>query len=240
MKIPTCYAPEKVVSKDKERPQLANPYLDVAAESVVATDGHRLVVVPVEIMHGDVSGYLSGDMLKVARKKNRKSVEADIRDRKEIVPFDIEWPCPAEGCTFPDWQKVLPSFKPGDPGTVTIGVNARLLKGIADALGSEGEVALSFRLDSVNVEDAPESQILVRSTFAREGELGVLMPIRLGGDLRRALARPEESDDEKAAAEKRAALHDAADVLLRANGSADMTKRELTGPAEARKPKART
>lgn len=231
MRIGRYYAPEKVSSKDKNRPQLAHPYLDVDAGKVVATNGHSLVAVPVDVDGHDVSGYLAGELLKIARRTCGKDVvEAEIRDRTRIVPHDIEWPCnTTTGCTFPDWRKVLPSFKPGDPGTVTVGVDARLLRQIADALGGEGGVTMTFRLDSVNADKGVsdegvvlEPQIIVRSRFGRDGEVGVLMPLRLDpSDLRYIPpALPDDASDD----DRKAALDAEADVFLRGNGSLDLTK----------------
>lgn len=228
MRISKFYKPEACVSKDAERMHLCHPYLDVKRERLVATDGRRMIALPVEVEKGEVSGHIASDLLKVGRKKTGKhEVEYEIRERVRLVPHDIEWPLQAVP-DFPDWSAVLPRYRPGDPGTVTVGLDAALLKGIADALGSDGQVALTFRLDSLNLDMSPqdaakqglEPQILVRSTLAREGELAVLMPVRLDRALRRVEppAREDEGEEDAAAAE-RAAAKEAADILLRADGS---------------------
>lgn len=235
MRIATSYKPEAVVSKDKDDTHLHHPYLDVANERVVATDGkRRLVVVPVECDGTDVSGHIAGDLLKIARKKNRKEFASEIRERRLLVPHDIEWPLHGVLGAFPKWQETIPGFAPGDRGTITIGLSARALKSIADAIGAE-EVALTFRLDSINADAGGglEPQILVRSVYApQEGELGVLEPTRLGKDLRKV---PEPLDDTEEA--ERAALEEQADATLAAAGSGELNRKDLKGPAEARKPR---
>jgi hypothetical protein len=239
MRIAVHYKPDAVVSREKDRPHLQHPYLDVAAERIVATDGKRLVTVPVDCDEGEVSGHIASDLLKVARKTNRKELVAQIRERREVVPQAIEWPCNVVG-EFPAWREIIPGFRPGDAGTITIGVNARLLAGIAAALGTEGQVALTFRLDSIDAE-APgrglEPQILVRSVFApQEGELGVLMPILLDRT-HVAVPVPEAGDDSGGPAAVRAALEKQADATLAAAGSGDLNRAELKGDAVAQKPR---
>jgi hypothetical protein len=174
VKIAKHYKPELVASKDEERFNLLDPYLDVEAERMVATDGHRLVAVPVEIEEGDVSGYVSRDLLKVGRRKAGKlEPSIQIINRIDLLPHEIEWPC-LQGRTFPAWRGVLPPYHEGDEGTVTIGLNSKLLKGIADALGSEGLVALTVKLDSPST-----SPLLVRAFLGQEDEIGILMPCRI-------------------------------------------------------------
>lgn len=177
MKIQRHYRPEACASKDEDRFNLTDPYLDVEHEKLVATDGYRLVAVPVEIDEDDVSGYVSRELLQVGRRKSDKKVGlVDIRKRIDLQPHGIEWPV-VEARKFPAWREVLPPFAEGGPGTITIGLNARLLKGIADALGSEGQLALTVKVDQVN--SAP---IVVRALRGSREEVGVLMPVRVGED----------------------------------------------------------
>ena len=216
MKIARHYRPEACASKDKERFGLTDPYLDVEGRAVVATDGYRMVAIPVEVDDQDVSGYVARDLLKVARKKCKKEdFEAEIRERKELVPQGIEYP-PDDARTFPDWRKVLPSFSEGEPGTVTIGLNANLLKGIADALGGAGVVALTVKVDSLET-----SPIRVRALSGNEREIAVLMPCRVGGAPR---VRLDGILGEETPAETKAELDKQAGEILKAAGDAALAR----------------
>lgn len=175
MKIRKWYRPELVVSKGKEpNPLLMDPYLDVKAERLLASNGHALVSLPVEVARGERSRYLACSLLEAARKLGEDDVPAEIKDQ-EIVEFGVLWPT-AQERTFPDWKSLFPRFKSGDPGTTTIHLNARLLKALADAMGSAGAVALTFETGSL------VAPVLVQPLIPAAQELGLLMPLRQDED----------------------------------------------------------
>jgi hypothetical protein len=167
VKIAPQYKPEICAHKDGMRPEIAAPYLDVQRRRVVATDGRMLVAVPVEIESGDVSGFIGPSQLDLARGRGPRG-------------------------TFPDWTACVPTFKEGEPGTVTIGISARLLSDLAKALGSDSrrQVALTIKVDG---NDAAYSPMLVRRAENDAGldEVAVLMPVRI--DIRRPDVKPAEA-----------------------------------------------
>jgi hypothetical protein len=196
VKIDTRYRPELVVSKDETRYNLTEPYLDAPAKRVVATDGHRLVVLPVEVDEGEGSRYVDRDLLRVARRWLGGVVGG---------PTWPEDPSLASA-KFPDWKAVVPK-KPGEPGTVTIGLDLRLLEGILKALGPGkdvwGDPSAKVAL-TVDPSD-PKSAIFVK--LAREFDVpdaafGVLMPIVLrrdgSGEVRCIIHVPEKAAEEPA------------------------------------------
>ncbi len=243
MKIAKHYRPELLVSKGKEpNPLLTDPYLDAKADRIVATNGHALVALPVETKKAERSRYLACSLLEAARKLGDDDVPAEIQDQ-EIVEFGVLWPA-AQERTFPDWKSLVPKLRRGDPGTTTIALNARLLKSLADAMGTGGGVMLTMEVGNAL------GPILVQPMLPDPEELGLLMPMQTDGEeevgpgqacpvCKRLLAAgapcPAHGDPTKAA--ERVELETQADALLRAGGSRDLTKADTKGDGVARKPR---
>jgi hypothetical protein len=226
VKIRTSYRPEACVHKDvEERFNLVDPYLDVAAKKVVATNGYSLVAVPVEVELGDSSCYISRDLFKIARRKVKLG-PAEIEDKAEIVPTGITWPS-EQGREFPEWKKVVPDWDERTPGTVTVGLNAKLLKGLSDALGGDGIVALTIKIN-----ERDTAPLLVRALGGSAGEIGLLMPCRAGEPAVPVIDLPEV-DEEK----DRRQLEIQTDEILGNAGDGALNDPKLKGEAVARKPR---
>lgn len=241
MKIDKRYRPELVVSKGKEpNPLLTDPYLDVAAERLVSTNGHGLVALPVETEKTERSRYLACSLLQAARGLGDEDVPAEIHDQ-EIVEFGVLWPA-AQERSFPDWQKLMPKFTRGSPGTATFALNPELLHKMATAMGIGG-VCLTIELG--HPENLP-SPIVVQPLNERAEEIGLLMPMGATGagegilppgsvcpQCGKILAAGAACPTHGPAA--RAEMEGAADRLLRESGSGDLTRADTKGPAVARK-----
>lgn len=154
MKINKRFKPELCASKDKARHNITEPWLDTKRGKIVATDGHMMVAVPVEIEKGDEPGYIGSALRRLREKKNT-----------------------ALG-TFPDWEKAVPNIKPGSPGTMSIGLNAAYLLAIAKAIDAkEHGVVLTFRVDG---QQASLDPVSVRACSGHDdGVLAALMPMRI-------------------------------------------------------------
>ena len=57
------------------RVQIRDPHLDVENKCLVATDGHKLIRIPVEVSPADTSGPVPLDAIKDARKRKLESAE---------------------------------------------------------------------------------------------------------------------------------------------------------------------
>lgn len=228
MKLDPRYKPELCVSDDEDRFNLTLPYFNAETKTISATNGHLLVVVPVEAGEGEKSRHVVQPELDRARFPVSLAAEDIVRDRG----------------VFPDLTKVVPSFKPFSSGTATVGLNAESLLKISQAIGAEhSRVVLTF-VPGCEREDG--GILVTAGEWLQPGDaFGVLMPLRLS-DPRpkppRALTPAEEAhrveEESKAVAEaERAAqllvLEARKKALLERAARVEEEIEELTAPAPA-------
>jgi len=135
---------EKICSKDATRPAINRPFLDIkdGIAHLIGTNGRAIAVIPVEISQEDTQGPIPVDGLKAARKAARgKGAEIDAKANGSFAlatgqsfPREVD-------ATFPNWRQVIPANR---PFSFEIGLDAGLLFDLAQALGSDGQVRLSF------------------------------------------------------------------------------------------------
>lgn len=189
IRIDPKYRLELVASK----PNGGRPALEVIrvcnskrfGNCAVATQGRSMAIVPIE---GDcvkderaVHPYnVSVEALKASRKvaKAKSDLNGMMSLNGDIKIGDgTTLPLPDQETNYPNWEMVLPrldSDKTSKGGfKFTVALNAQLLLDLAKAIGSDGAVTLRF-IDEL-------SPITVTSNFNGNGELGVLMPMRVGG-----------------------------------------------------------
>lgn len=188
MKIETKYKPEIIASKDITREYLCDPYLDADAGKVVATDGHRMIVVPAGA-DGDSSGFVSSEAFVEGRRLAKKAKVFDyvIEGREKLSNGAVY--TTEQGRKFPPWKSVVPEHQPGDEDTVTFGLNARYLKELVDALGGKENVVFTVKvpkhreemLDPILVQvDKPYVKKVVSWEDYRDPPaFGVLMPAKV-------------------------------------------------------------
>lgn len=170
MKIDSQFQPTLAVSKDETRYALNNLHLDTAAKRLVATDGHMLCSIPVEVQEGDTTGPIQPDAFAMARKDQRKSGTVEIKANGSVaLPNGVTYERPNVG-QFPDYAQVIPE---ANRDGFKIGLDARLLYDLAVAIGSEkgrAIVTLCFGKDSADP---------IRVTRSDNEAVGVLMPCRI-------------------------------------------------------------
>lgn len=180
MKFEAKYKPELCASGDESRQHLFNVHFDAEKKRLVATDGHRLVMVPCEPEEHDATGWITEDALKLARKdaKKQRDGKAQLGANGALVTSGCSMERPKSsadgGEDFPPYQKIIPTYDPKAKDITQIGLSAVLLHGIMKALGStHGNVVLTMR--------GPLDPILVTMTRdTKDAEaLAVLMPTRL-------------------------------------------------------------
>ena len=172
MKIKKECKIELIASRDETRHVLCNPYLQ--GSKLIATDGQRLVAIPVELEEGDSDGPIDCSAFKLSRKTSsgEKLSKISANGCLKVQTKDGEITMPRKdfnGYSFPQWQKVLPN---PDRGGIKIGLNAKFLYEIAQALGGDRVV-----IEILNA----TSPIVVKGSGDHyiEGSIGVLMPVRI-------------------------------------------------------------
>lgn len=143
MKFDRKFKPELCASQDLTRESLAHVELDTESKVMVATNGGCMVVIPVTLDSNDKSGPIHTDALTVARKaaKKLKQTDAEINANGvlNIPAAGIDMQRPSER-GFVQWEQAVPKDR-----KVTVAFNAKMLKDIADAIGSpDGVVYLSI------------------------------------------------------------------------------------------------
>lgn len=176
MKFLDDYRLEKAVEKDGYREALAHAHLDVEAKRAVATNGHLLASVPVEVTSADRTGPIPSAALKCARADHVKARKGLVQNGRTL------WVRPPR-LQFPDWRKVVPSYRKGEKDHVTICINPKFLAALMEAIGEHGRGRTQVVTLTFPKPDA-EGKMLEPIVVERLGEtdenspLGVLMPAR--------------------------------------------------------------
>lgn len=178
----------KCLSEEGQRYAMRYALLETGDKRLVATDGRRLVLLPVELDEHDTDGYVTNEALAAASKaKPPRGTTAHAQNERCLlangslkVPFaNFEQPRPDAGNhSFPNYKGALPEFKQGDAGTASITFNAQYLADIAECLSAEGDaVTITFKLGNRKEMLGKELPILVTYGKDRDAGFGVLMPI---------------------------------------------------------------
>lgn len=150
-------------STDQTRYSLLGAYIDPIDRAVVVTDGKRCVIHPIP---GDAPvkrGYITHDMVKMAKIKNKAGLFLDYEaGLLNDIPTDYD---EDKVGNYPNWRQIDPTF----PATYRAILNPTLLAGIVSALGvgKDDGIRLEFSDDGL----AP-FRILYKDACA------VLMPMR--------------------------------------------------------------
>jgi hypothetical protein len=113
--------PELIACQDVTRENLSHVELDTTSKRLVATNGHSMIVVPVEVDEEDTSGAVTERALDAARRvaKERKLDEAEIKVNGSLGVEGATYDRPRRKYT--NYQHVIPTLR----GPITIGLNAR-------------------------------------------------------------------------------------------------------------------
>ncbi len=169
---------ELIATTDETRPHLLHPWLDVEAKVLVATDGTRLIKHPVVIDDGDVSAFVSVVALKAARKLVPKKVahlEIAVGVDHLTLTNGMTMPTPKSDLSFPPYEKVIPNYSNRE--TVTVGLDAKLLMGLCQALGG-GKGGTAVRLTFPVKENGEVMLDPIVVEYMQSDAIGILMPSR--------------------------------------------------------------
>jgi DNA polymerase III sliding clamp (beta) subunit (PCNA family) len=197
--------PDSKIEKAKakangSRPMLESVYLDVENRRLLACDGFKLAVVPVETHDGDQSGPITDDALKMARAGGRSATrQIDFENGSYKFENGSTLPRPpvdSGAYSYPDVDQIIPNMEnkkkvvdcpncqtpvPTE-ATVTFGISAKKLYELAQAIcenkrGNELHIQLTVA--------SPSQPILVEPARGRYHEntdwtaTGVIMPVSI-------------------------------------------------------------
>jgi len=147
-----------------------------------------LVVVPVKPEEHDKTGPVSSEAIKAARKiLGNKGETVEFSANGEIkLPGGTIFPRVVGG-HFPPIDAVIPTYKQGSDGTLTIGLDAKYLLELAKALGADKSrptVHLTIQLptrDKAGVcsNEVLDPYVVTVGPSKLDGAFGVLMPCRV-------------------------------------------------------------
>lgn len=169
MRIAKRFKVELCASDDDDRKRLAQPYLDTKHECLAATNGHMLVVAPVELCDNDRSGPISCTALRFARNQRTDIVDPDISmvatgkalNLKDGTSF------PRADTEFPPYREVIPDKD--RPNTRKVAFNAQYLWELCQAMGGADDPHVIITIGA-----EPRDPILVERDDTEA--IGVLMP----------------------------------------------------------------
>lgn len=140
---------------------------DDGAWRVYATDSYKLVAIDVEAGDEDTAGALPVDAIKASRKHG-----GVLSVNEACVTGGVSYPRPDVEQSL-DYEQLLGGAPvEGADGTVTFGINAKLLHELAQAMGED-----TLRV-TVNTE-SPGKPMRVRRLDGSEAVRGLLMPVRI-------------------------------------------------------------
>lgn len=170
---------EKVASRDISRASLVNPYLDVKGKRLLATDGHTMAVVRVEVGPDDHDGPVTAEALAAARKAvPRGHDDAFLNvNGAQIVPDGPTFPRPA-AVSFPPVDAVIPTY--GDDA-IRVSFNPFLLLRACEAIGVEREASIVLTFTRENDRNTGKPVVLapIKVECERAAGFAVVMPCRI-------------------------------------------------------------
>ena len=175
-------AKELCVSGDATRPHICQAHLDVENKALIATNGHLLAMVPVDVQDGDLAGPVPVSALKHARKLAKRDSTLVLQAaEREVRAVDGSGTLRDRSANqFPPYANVLTSYPESGEGFVTVALDAALLWDLAQALGcarkDDATVLLTFPQDTKQL--GPIQVRRCEPKHLADGSRGVLMPVR--------------------------------------------------------------
>lgn len=179
--LPDTKIEKAAVQKFDGRPVLNAVYFDAERQVAVAADGYILAVVPCECeFNTDQKNVLVPlDAIKELRKvKANKTF--DVSEDGKSVSF-----CSKAGNVtvettdghFPDYTRITADAKkPGTENTVTIGLSAKFLLRLAEAVSNDGDhIALTIQTDNLGSPYTVHSP----SHYSDKDAMGLIMPYHI-------------------------------------------------------------
>ena len=180
MKIPNTKF-DKCADPKGSRPYLREPWLDVDKERLVATNGHVMVVIPVEVDSDDTTGHVPMDAVKAARKVTKDDPHL-LMETEHANAYGGRYPRGDLG-KYPNVDQIIEPLPKGE-GEADIILDAKMLYDLAQALMTckttePARVRLYFKKDDEGTVDKTAAiRVVPLSPNAAADAFGVIMPCR--------------------------------------------------------------
>lgn len=173
MKLPQTEI-ERAASQGDIRVYMNYVHFDVDGKRIVASNGHILAVVPVEVEEGDTSGPIPAAAFKAARKAAGSHIDPSMKANGAVILQDgstLPRPSADDIGPFPNWQTIMDRFKPSG---ISVTFNAELLLDLARAITTKGRYGRVITLH-LAAEEPGKSAMKIEGA---NGAFGLLMPCR--------------------------------------------------------------
>lgn len=147
---------------------------------LISCNGHALACLTVEADPAE-AGFVPVKAIQAARKIDKRGDLNITLNGACVFSDNSTMPRPKEGVDndgrYPDWQKVVPD----KPVTVRLGINAKLLFTLSEALGAHNNyVTLELTAEKIEGEGTPSQ---IGAMYVRvpnqHNRFGVIMPVRV-------------------------------------------------------------
>tara|TARA_R100001530_G_scaffold128893_2_gene98874 strand:- start:1185 stop:1733 length:549 start_codon:yes stop_codon:yes gene_type:complete len=179
MHINKTWKLEKIIPK-KDNTRFCTRFALIEDGNLVATNGKAMVVHPIELTAEDHDGFVTIEAIKASRKNggliganSALTVAGTVYLRPDI-----------ERDQYPSWKNVVPDYDAEGETKVeciSFGIDAALLRDVADALGATGNASKSQKCISLQVpvdrETGEVTRPIVVTCADSEGSKGLIMPL---------------------------------------------------------------
>lgn len=171
--------PERAAGKDRTRPMLTEPWLEIDSEgkgTLYATDSYVAVRVPVELDKDDTPGVVPAAALKAARSARWHDPEVFLNGSASALGKDGTVTVERPERDNPNVAQLFVAETTEGEGTVTIGIDPEKLQAVALALGARRGVKLTIRVEPGYGSLKP---FYVEPLHTTHDGVGLVMPIKL-------------------------------------------------------------
>ncbi len=180
MKLPNTKFDKCAATKADPRYYLREPWLDVDGKRLLATNGHAMVVIPVEVDPDDTTGTVPMEAVKAVRKVHKKDGHL-LLEAAHANAYGGRYP--REECKYPDVDQIIEPLPKGE-GEADIVLDAKMLYDLAQALMAcktteAARVRLYFRKDEEGTVDKTAAiRVVPMGLNCAADAFGIIMPCR--------------------------------------------------------------
>ena len=187
---------EKAVAKNDVRDYLQHCYLDCEQKKLVATNGHIITALKVELDEDDTTGFIPVEAIirerKIAKAAKREKLQIKANGTLILSNGDT-MARPTGHKSFPNYQRVFNEKCYRNKQVVSVALNAKLLYELSQTIGSDNCVILEIEVNdpkslTANSQEKNNSNFKAQfdkinesikvSSFADNENDSLIMPLR--------------------------------------------------------------